>query len=52
MSRVGKMPISLPAGVEVTIAADKITVKGANDDQVDGAARAFNGLLSPSGGIL
>lgn len=29
MSRVGKMPIPLPAGVEVTIAADKVTVKGA-----------------------
>jgi len=28
MSRVGKMPIALPAGVEVTIAADRITVKG------------------------
>ena len=30
MSRVGKMPIVLPKGVEVTIAAEKITVKGAN----------------------
>jgi large subunit ribosomal protein L6 len=28
MSRVGKMPIVLPAGVEVTIAADRISVKG------------------------
>jgi large subunit ribosomal protein L6 len=28
MSRVGKMPIALPAGVEVTIAADRISVKG------------------------
>ncbi|HYD94313.1 MAG TPA: 50S ribosomal protein L6 [Noviherbaspirillum sp.] len=28
MSRVGKMPIALSAGVEVTIAADRITVKG------------------------
>ncbi|GIZ53395.1 50S ribosomal protein L6 [Noviherbaspirillum aridicola] len=28
MSRVGKMPIALPAGVEVTITADRITVKG------------------------
>ena len=28
MSRVGKMPIPVPAGVEVTIAADKISVKG------------------------
>jgi large subunit ribosomal protein L6 len=28
MSRVGKMPIALPAGVEVTIAADRLSVKG------------------------
>jgi large subunit ribosomal protein L6 len=28
MSRVGKMPIAVPKGVEITIAADKITVKG------------------------
>ncbi|RZI44886.1 50S ribosomal protein L6 [Herbaspirillum sp. HC18] len=28
MSRVGKMPIALAAGIEVTIAADRISVKG------------------------
>ena len=28
MSRVGKMPVTVPAGVEVTIATDKINVKG------------------------
>jgi large subunit ribosomal protein L6 len=28
MSRVGKMPIELPAGVEITISADKVSVKG------------------------
>jgi large subunit ribosomal protein L6 len=28
MSRVGKMPVNVPAGVEVTIAVDKISVKG------------------------
>jgi large subunit ribosomal protein L6 len=28
MSRVGKLPITVPAKVEVTIAADEITVKG------------------------
>jgi large subunit ribosomal protein L6 len=28
MSRVGKMPIELPAGVEITISADKVVVKG------------------------
>jgi large subunit ribosomal protein L6 len=29
MSRVGKMPIALPKGVDVALSADKITVKGA-----------------------
>jgi large subunit ribosomal protein L6 len=29
MSRVGKMPIAVPAGVDVSITADKISVKGA-----------------------
>jgi len=28
MSRVGKMPIALPSGVEVTITVDRISVKG------------------------
>jgi large subunit ribosomal protein L6 len=29
MSRIGRMPIALPAGVEVTVAADNVvTVKG------------------------
>ena len=30
MSRVGKMPIAVPQGVDVTLSADQITVKGAN----------------------
>lgn len=30
MSRVGKMPIAVPQGVDVAITADQITVKGAN----------------------
>jgi large subunit ribosomal protein L6 len=30
MSRVGKMPINVPQGVDVTIASDKISVKGAS----------------------
>ena len=29
MSRVGKLPVSIPAGVEVSIQADQISVKGA-----------------------
>lgn len=30
MSRVGKMPIAVPAGVDVAITGERITVKGAN----------------------
>ena len=30
MSRVGKMPLTLPQGVDVSITADQVTVKGAN----------------------
>ena len=30
MSRVGKMPIAVPQGVDVAVTADQITVKGAN----------------------
>ena len=30
MSRVGKMPVAVPQGVDVTITADQINVKGAN----------------------
>ena len=30
MSRVGKMPVAVPKGVDVQIAEDQITVKGAN----------------------
>ena len=29
MSRVGKMPVAIPSGVDVTIKADQISVKGA-----------------------
>ena len=28
MSRIGNLPITVPSGVEVTLAADKISVKG------------------------
>ncbi len=30
MSRVGKIPVTVPQGVEVAITADKITIKGGN----------------------
>lgn len=42
MSRVGKMPVAVPKGVDVQITADQITVKGAN-----GALnRALHALVS------
>ena len=28
MSRVGKMPVNVPQGVDVTVSADSISVKG------------------------
>jgi large subunit ribosomal protein L6 len=42
MSRVGKMPISVPQGVDVKIAEDQITVKGANGTLV----RSVNALVT------
>ena len=42
MSRIGKMPIAVPQGVDVKIAADQITVKGANGTLV----RAVNALVT------
>jgi len=41
MSRVGKMPITVPQGVDVTVSADQITVKGANG----ALSRALNPLV-------
>ncbi len=42
MSRVGKMPIAVPQGVDVQILVDQITVKGANGT----LSRATNPLVS------
>ncbi len=42
MSRVGKMPIAVPQGVDVAITADKITVKGSNGTLV----RMLNPLVA------
>jgi large subunit ribosomal protein L6 len=42
MSRVGKMPIAVPQGVDVKIAEDQITIKGANGTLV----RAVNALVT------
>jgi large subunit ribosomal protein L6 len=41
MSRVGKMPIAVPKGVDVQVTADQITVKGGNGTLV----RALNTLV-------
>ena len=42
MSRVGKMPITVPPGVDVSISAEQITVKGSNGTLV----RALNPLVA------
>jgi large subunit ribosomal protein L6 len=42
MSRVGKMPVAVPKGVDVQITADQITVKGSNGTLV----RAVNNLVT------
>ena len=42
MSRVGKMPITVPQGVDVQITAEQITVKGGNATLV----RAANPLVT------
>jgi len=42
MSRVGKMPVTVPAGVEVTVSADQINVKGSGGV----LAIALNALVS------
>jgi large subunit ribosomal protein L6 len=42
MSRVGKMPIALPQGVDVAITAEQITVKGSNGTLV----RSMNPLVT------
>ncbi len=42
MSRVGKMPVTVPQGVDVAISADQITVKGSNGTLI----RALNPLVT------
>ena len=42
MSRVGKMPIAVPQGVDIAITADQITVKGSNGT----LSRALNPLVT------
>jgi large subunit ribosomal protein L6 len=50
MSRVGKMPVTLPSGVEVTIAADKISVKGSGGN-LSVAANALVQVKNEAGKI-
>ncbi|MGN0301418.1 MAG: 50S ribosomal protein L6 [Anaerotardibacter sp.] len=42
MSRIGKMPVAIPAGVEVTIDGQTVTVKGSKGE----LTRTFNELMS------
>ncbi|MGL6108645.1 MAG: 50S ribosomal protein L6 [Rubrivivax sp.] len=42
MSRVGKMPVAIPQGVDVSISAEQISVKGSNGTLV----RALNSLVT------
>jgi large subunit ribosomal protein L6 len=42
MSRVGKMPVAVPKGVDVAISAEQITVKGANGS----LTRPIHGLVT------
>jgi len=44
MSRVGKMPVTVPQGVDVAVTAEQITVKGTNGTLV----RATNSLVTVS----
>ncbi len=47
MSRIGKQPITVPAGVEVSIAADSVTVKGTKGELV---APLFPGITAAQEG--
>lgn len=42
MSRIGKMPIAIPSGVEVTIDGDTVTVKGSKGELI----RTFSDLMT------
>ena len=47
MSRVAKNPVSLPQGVTATVAADAVTIKGANKQQVGQVAAEIRGYREP-----
>lgn len=50
MSRVGKMPVAIPQGVDVTVTADKISVKGSLGTLVRPMNRLVN--ITSEGGKL
>jgi len=47
MSRIGKQPVTVPAGVEVKLAADSITVKGPKGEMV---SPLFDGITASQEG--
>lgn len=50
MSRIGKQPITVPAGVEVKIAADSVTVKGPKGEMT---SPLFDGIsIAQEGNVL
>jgi large subunit ribosomal protein L6 len=51
MSRVGKMPIALPKGVDVAITTEQITVKGANGT-LSRAANPLVNIKSEGGSVV
>ena len=52
MSRVGKMPIAVPQGVDVQISASQITVKGANGTLVRVANPLVNVVMEGANVVL
>ena len=47
MSRVGKQPISIPKGVDITIAGKQVTVKGSDKQQVGEVAAKIRAYRPP-----
>ena len=56
MSRIGKYPVDIPAGVQVAVASGRLTVKGklgemslALSDQIDGTVEGNHFVVKPRG---
>ena len=43
MSRIGRMPVTVPSGVDVTISGRQVTVKGPKGDAEPGGVGADRG---------